>query len=89
MRLVNVNKIMEEHFHGAPSIVSIDTEGLDLEILKSLDFDRYRPPIICAETLVLNSTKIDSRILDLMQSKNYSVRGGTFVNSIFVDNQLL
>jgi FkbM family methyltransferase len=89
MPLVNINKIMEEHFRDAPSIVSIDTEGLDLEILKSLDFERYRPPILCAETLVLNSTKMESRILDLMQSKNYSVRGGTFVNTCFVDNQLL
>ncbi len=89
MRLVNINKIMEEHFRGAPSIVSIDTEGLDLEIVKSLDFERYRPPILCAETLVLNSTKMDNRILELMQSKNYSVRGATFVNSIFVDNRLL
>ncbi len=89
MPLVNINRILEEHFGGAPSIVSIDTEGLDLEILKALDFERYRPPILCAETLVLNSTKLESRILDLMQSKNYSVRGGTFVNTCFVDNQLL
>src|SRR5262249_3569479 len=47
MSLVNINKVMDEHFHGAPTFVSIDTEGLDLDILKSLDFNRFRPSILC------------------------------------------
>ena len=51
MPLVNVNKIVDEHFRGAPSIISIDTEGLDLEILKTFDFNRHRPPIIFARRL--------------------------------------
>ena len=89
MPLVNINKIIHEHFQGAPDFVSIDTEGLDFDILKSLDFERFRPKIICVETLVVYTTKEDPRIRELMHSKGYTVRGSTFVNTIFVDNRLL
>ena len=89
MPLVNINKVMDEHFHGAPTFVSIDTEGLDLDILKSLDFDRFRPVILCVETIILKTTKMETRILDLMLGKGYIVRGSTFANTIFVDNKVL
>ena len=88
-QLVNINKIMEEHFQGAPSFISIDTEGLDLDILKSLDFNRFRPGILCVETLIIGTTQVRTEILDLMESKDYSIRGSTFVNTIFVNKQLI
>jgi len=89
MPLVNINKIMQEQFHGAPSLLCIDTEGLDLDILKTLDFARFRPAILCVETLKIGTTECETEILDLMRAKDYVVRGGTFVNTIFVDDQLL
>ena len=49
MPLVPINKVIEEHFHGkAPDFVSIDVEGLDVPIMKTLDFQRFRPKLICA-----------------------------------------
>jgi len=89
MPLVNINRIIEQHFKAAPSFVSIDTEGLDLAILKSFDFDRFRPSIFCVETLVIGTTRVKTEILDLMTSKGYVARGSTFVNTIFVDTHLL
>jgi FkbM family methyltransferase len=32
-----------------PHFISIDTEGLDYEIVASIDFDRFRPFVICVE----------------------------------------
>ena len=58
MPLVNINKIMQEQFHGAPSLLCIDTEGLDLDILKTLDFTRFRPAIVCVETLKIGTTRV-------------------------------
>ncbi len=84
--LVNINKVLGEHFHArAPDLFSTDTEGYDLTILKSLDFDRFRPKVFCVETLA--GLEVNQPILDLMQSKDYAVRGGTFVNTIFVDKR--
>jgi len=87
MRLWNINRVMQEHFGGAPDFISIDTEGLDLEILSSLDFGRYRPAVICAEVLTARNG-VENRIGELMRSQGYSTRGSTFVNSIFVDDRL-
>ena len=89
MPLVNINTIMKKNFPRPPSFLSIDTEGLDLDILKSLDFNRFRPSILCVEMLIFGTKRMETEILDLMRSKDYTIRGGTFVNTIFVDNRLL
>jgi FkbM family methyltransferase len=90
MPLLDINRVIADHFGGrAPDFLSIDCEGVDFDILGTLNFDRFRPKILCVETLIIETTKEDSRILELMQSKGYTVRGSTFVNRIFVDNRLL
>lgn len=48
--LVNINSVLEQYFEGAPDIFSIDVEGLDLAILETLDFSRFRPALFCVET---------------------------------------
>ena len=52
MPLLDINQVMAEHFHRAPAFLSVDTQGLELAILKSIDYGRFRPEVICAETLV-------------------------------------
>jgi FkbM family methyltransferase len=85
-KLVNINKVLTEHFpSGGPDLFSTDTEGYDLVILRSLDFDRFRPKVFCVETL--DGLEVNRDIANHMQSKDYDVRGGTFVNTIFVDNR--
>jgi FkbM family methyltransferase len=89
MPLLNINAIMQEQLGGAPSFLSIDTEGMDLDILKTLDFDRFRPDVICVETLAVGGDAVNVDILRLLESKRYSARGATFVNTIFVDDRHL
>jgi FkbM family methyltransferase len=87
--LLNINTIMQEQLGGAPNFLSIDTEGLDLGILKTMDFERYRPDVICVETLEVGGDAVSVDILRLLETKNYSARGATFVNTIFVDDRHL
>jgi FkbM family methyltransferase len=87
--LVNINLVIAQNFDVAPNLLSVDTEGLDLEILRSLDFARYRPQVICAETLDPETGRPEEDILELLHAKNYSIRGATFVNTIFLANELL
>src|SRR5687768_18067755 len=42
----------------SPNLLSIDIEGLDLPILKTLDFEKYGPDVICAEDR--KSTRLNS-----------------------------
>ena len=42
MPLVPINKVVEENFHRkAPDFISIDLEGLDVAIMKTLDFQGF------------------------------------------------
>lgn len=89
-KLVDVNKVLAQYFPNSngPDLFSVDTEGYDLTILKSLDFSRFRPRVVCAETLADNGDVVRG-ILDLMASKNYEIRSATWVNTIFVDREYL
>jgi FkbM family methyltransferase len=89
MPLLNINDVMSKHFGEAPAFLSVDTEGLDLAILKSINYERFRPKIICAETLVSSTTKTRPEIPEFMASQGYVARGGSFVNTIFVDSKIL
>jgi FkbM family methyltransferase len=47
--LVPLNDILAEHFSDGIDFISIDAEGVDFSILKSIDFGRFRPKMICIE----------------------------------------
>jgi hypothetical protein len=89
MPLVNINTVIEQNFENAPDIFSIDVEGLDLAILETLNFSRFRPALFCVETGVFGSFDVNEGIHALMQANNYVMRANTFTNSIFIDNRLL
>jgi FkbM family methyltransferase len=89
MPLVNINQVLAENFDNAPDLFSIDVEGWDLPILKSLDFGKYRPKIFCVETLVYGSTKIVTEIGDFMASQRYVPRAQTLPNTIYMDEDVL
>jgi hypothetical protein len=85
--LLNINDVMARHFGKAPAYVSIDAEGWHLAILKSIDYDRFRPLAICVETLVAGTRAAIPEIPAFMASQGYVDRGGSFVNTIFVDGR--
>lgn len=61
--------------------ISIDTEGLDLEVLQSNDWNRFRPSIVIAE--------IDNnylKIVGFMQQCNYLMVYNNYHNGIFIDS---
>lgn len=89
MPLVEINDVMAKHFGGAPTFLSIDAEGLHLAILKTIDFTRFRPAVICVETLVAGTKRHIPEIPAFMATKKYVVRGATFVNTVFVDGNLI
>lgn len=46
-----VNSIVQKHADGVfPNILSIDAEGLDMAILRSIDFSASHPDVVIAET---------------------------------------
>lgn len=88
VRQLGINQLLEEHFIAAPpSLVSLDIEGLDLELLKAWDFDRFRPKVFCVETITYtqdNTERKLTEIIDFMSSQHYKVYADTYINTIFV-----
>lgn len=85
--LMHINDIIQANFATYPEVLSIDIEGLDLDVLKSLDFNRYPIPVICVETCVFSENHIrpkDHLIAQFMLSKEYEVYADTYINTIFV-----
>lgn len=89
MPLVNINEVLEQNFTKGPNLFSIDVEGLDLDILKTLDFGRFRPDLFCVESSEFGTFKINNEVSDFMQTNGYTICASTYVNTIFVDNRLL
>jgi FkbM family methyltransferase len=90
MPLQSINRVIEEHFHGkAPDFISIDVEGLDLPIMKTLDFKRFRPKVICAETSIAVPIDMNSEMTQFLSQHDYVARAVTFPNTIYVDKRLL
>ncbi len=90
MPLLNINRVIAEHFGGtAPDFLSIDIEGLDFAVLRTLDFTRFRPKVICAETIVTATMRHNPDTLALMAEKGYELRGMTHPNTLFVDKRAM
>jgi hypothetical protein len=84
--LVQVNKLMQQYFHPYPNFISIDVEGLDLDILKSINFELYNPEVICVESITFsmsNEERKINEISDFLNSKGYFLFADTHINSIF------
>lgn len=77
MPLLDINDVLKGHFDAAPTLFSVDAEGMDLGILQTLDFERWRPKMFCVETSVVGSWDASPDILKLMKAKRYQVREGT------------
>jgi len=93
IKVLSINDILEAHFSKNENyFISIDVEGLDLEIVASIDFSKYTPPVICVETATLNEKGELHKaqdITNLLISKGYFVYADTLVNSIFVRKGLM
>jgi FkbM family methyltransferase len=66
---LSLNDVIKSNFNGdTPSYVSIDTEGTEYEILKSFDFEKFRPVVF---TIEHNFTNLQNKIDKILESNGY------------------
>ncbi|WP_262419921.1 FkbM family methyltransferase [Paraburkholderia sp. 31.1] len=65
-------------------LLSIDVEGHDYEVLRSIDISRYKPKIIIVEsTLTAIREVMDSAIFRYLEERNYRLVSWTYLSLIF------
>ncbi|MBU1260879.1 MAG: FkbM family methyltransferase [Planctomycetes bacterium] len=72
-----------------PDFLSVDAEGIDEMILKSIDYSLNYPKVICVETLDFSTQVHRTEICDLLESKGYIKYANTHINSIMVRKEFL
>jgi FkbM family methyltransferase len=91
VKLVPINEILRSCFNPWPNLVSLDVEGLEFSILKTIDFTEFRPELFCIETAFYAGNKSLHKTEDIirfMESNGYYLYADTFINSIFVEDQI-
>ena len=86
-----LDEIYKKYFASVPTIVSLDVEGLEMDILKSTNFEKYRPYIFIIETIEyrekISVTNKRNDIIEFMLRNDYVEYAFTGVNSIFIDKR--
>jgi FkbM family methyltransferase len=83
---ITIDQAFEKHiqrFGFSPSIINIDIEGMDYDVISSYSF-KYRPTFIIIEDEILGSFK-NSKLRQFMDSKNYEVVSANFLSGIYMD----
>src|SRR5262245_51415777 len=85
MPLININRLIAENLGSAPDLLSTDVEGQDTAILETLDLNRFRPAVICVEGPFYVRPRLLFGHCEVPAAQNYIQRGGSMINSVFVD----
>jgi len=87
-----VSKVLSDYLcNKRVDLLSLDVEGMDLEILQGWNFLEHRPLVACLETLEFSNDRSGvklTEIIDFMKSKDYMVYADTYINTIFVDSKI-
>ena len=88
---IRLEQILETYFVESPTVLSIDLEGVERQILETFDFKKYRPLIIILEDipyypyLVINQR--EEKVADIMKENGYIEYAFTGINVIYIDKQ--
>lgn len=88
MESKTLSSIIQENMNPSQEIdlLSIDVEGHEMSVLKSLDFTKYRPKVVVMEIHgfdLLNAR--DSEFVQFMDIRGYDLKFYATINAYFVD----
>ena len=89
METRTLSSLLEEHLPKGQEIdlLSIDVEGLDFEVLSSLDFDQYRPKVIVVEIHGLDISSVqqdENPVVSFLKDRNYTLKYYATMNAYFL-----
>jgi FkbM family methyltransferase len=86
---ISYNDICAKYLGRPPDLLDIDIEGMEHEVLRTADFERWRPLVVIIEVGVYNPSspiyKRETKAFDLLIENGYAEYACTGLNSILVD----
>ena len=84
--VMTISEVLDKHRKGVfPDLLSLDVEGLDLQIIKSISFDKSAPKLICVEA---NSSEQARAMADFLKTKAYKLVFRAAENLFFLRDDL-
>lgn len=88
INVTTIQKILDEFSNGVfPDFLTIDAEGMDFEILRTIDYTRSPPKVICVEAAEYSPVGSGERrieLIDFLVQKGYYEYANTNLNAIMV-----
>lgn len=87
----SINTVLHNTLRLAPDFMNLDAEGINLDILKTMDFKKFEPKVICVETISFSRTGRgvkDQELINYIIDKGYMIYADTYINSIFIKERL-
>jgi FkbM family methyltransferase len=83
VRCAPLSTILREHSIREVDLLTIDAEGFDLQVLKTVDWSSTRPQVVLAEAFSRDLAELlDSELHAYMRARDYRLVAKTF-NSVF------
>ncbi len=87
VRAATLSTLLQEQGVGRIDLLSVDTEGTELDVLAGCDWARYRPAIVIVEYNTLGLPDVSEAVKDFMLRLPYRVAHKTPANLIFERTQ--
>lgn len=88
IKVTTIQKILDENNNGIfTDFLTIDTEGLDLAILKTIDYKNNAPKVICVEAAdysQIGAGVCRTELSEFMEDNGYYEYANTNLNAIMV-----
>jgi len=90
--VLSLKKIITKYYYKKIDFLSIDTEGLDFEVLQSNDWKKFRPAVVCIETgdfnsMITGKKSNKKKLIDSFMYKNeYTEYYDNELNTIYRTN---
>jgi FkbM family methyltransferase len=82
-----LDEILDRYGVEGVNLISIDTEGTELEAWRTLDLRRRRPEVAIIELLTWGLPDTSAEIIAQLESDGYRMAERTYHNGIFVDTR--
>jgi len=86
IKTTTLNRLLDKYYVKKIDFLNIDIEGHELQVLKTIDFNRYKIKVICIEIISFEKDikKRKNNIFKFLKKRNYKLKFKAGINHIFI-----